>query len=165
MKKMLLASLGLTLMLSATTGIAVAEETNPTANNQLIAVPTLTGNEQEPNGTFEQANPFFVGDSIIGTLGKEGVPGVWEAYDVFKFKAYESQKVHFTIQGDRYSDSWLQMTVYNSNHHKLSRSRDDQYFLDVEFEKGKEYYLVVEAPGLEPYTGRAFFYKVSTEPN
>ncbi|MGG4220474.1 hypothetical protein ABEW32_19910 [Paenibacillus jamilae] len=165
MKKTLIVSLGLTLMLSTTAGIAAAEETNPASNKQLIVVPTLTGNEQEPNGTFEQANPFFVGDSIIGTLGKEGVPGVWEAYDVFKFKAYESQNVHFTIQGDRYADSWLQMTVYDSNRHKLKRSRDDQYFLDVEFEKGKEYYLVVEAPGLEPYTGRTFFYKVSTQPN
>ncbi|WP_342419887.1 hypothetical protein [Paenibacillus sp. FSL H8-0168] len=164
MKKTLLASLGLTLMLSTTASVALAEEANsiPVAKESTLAS-ALEYNEQEPNDWFEQANYYFIGDAVIGTLGKEGVPGVWEAIDVFKFKAFEAQKVHFTIQGDRYSDSWLEMTVYDSTGHKIKRSRDGNYFLDVELEKGKEYYLVVDAPGLQPYTGNTFFYKVSSE--
>ncbi|MCP3805786.1 hypothetical protein UY286_08250 [Paenibacillus polymyxa] len=160
MKKTLLASLGLTLMLSTSASVALAEEANTTKD--LTPASVLEYHEQEPNDSFEQANYYFIGDAVIGRLGTEGVPGVWEAYDVYKIKAFESQKVHFTIQGDRYSDSWLQMTVYDSTGHKIKRSRDGQYFLDVELEKGKEYYLAVEVPGLQ-FGGRIFDYKISSE--
>ncbi|WP_431089625.1 hypothetical protein [Paenibacillus sp. 8b26] len=164
MKKTLLASLGLTLMLSTSASVALAEEANsvPVAKESILAS-SLTGNEQEPNDDFDQANEFLIGDAFIGTLGKEGVPGVWEAYDVYKFKAFESQEVHFTIQGDRYPDCWLQLTIYDSNGQRIKRSRNGQYFLNTDVEKGKEYYLAVDAPGLQPYTGKTFFYKVSSE--
>ncbi|NEU25118.1 hypothetical protein [Paenibacillus ottowii] len=162
MKKAVFSTLGLALLLSTSTAVASAQEAAP-ATNGLTPSSVLEYHEQEPNDSFEQANYYFIGDAVIGRLGTEGVPGVWEAYDVYKFKAFESQEVHFTIQGDRTSDSWLQMTVYDSNGTKIKRSRDGRYFLDVELEKGKEYYLAVEVfPGLQ-FGGRIFDYKVSSE--
>lgn len=164
MKKTLLTSLGLTLLLSTSAGAAFAEDADsvPVAKESNLTS-LLEYHEQEQNDSFEQANYYFIGDAVIGRLGVEGVPGVWEAYDVYKIKAFESQKAHFTIQGDRYSDSWLQMTVYDNTGSKMKRSRDGQYSLDVELEKGKEYYLAVEVfPGLQP-GGHIFDYKVSSE--
>lgn len=75
MKKTLLASLGLTLMLSTTASVALAEEANsiPVAKESTLAS-ALEYNEQEPNDWFEQANYYFIGDAVIGTLGKEGCP-------------------------------------------------------------------------------------------
>ncbi|WP_058829372.1 MULTISPECIES: hypothetical protein [Paenibacillus] len=162
MKKAVFSTLGLALLLSTSTAVASAQEA-ASATNGLTPSSVLEYHEQEPNDSFEQANYYFIGDAVIGRLGAEGVPGVWEAYDVYRIKAFESQKVHFTIQGDRYSDSWLQMTVYDNTGRKMKRSRDSQYSLEVELEKGKEYYLAVEVfPGIQP-GGHIFDYKVSSE--
>ncbi|MGG1617920.1 hypothetical protein [Paenibacillus sp. NRS-1781] len=162
MKKTLLASLGLTLMLSSSAGIALAEEANPVPvakESSLASV--LEYHEQEPNDSFEQANYYFIGDGVIGTLG-EKVQGTWENYDVFTFKAFQSNNVQFTIQGDRYSDSWLELKIYDSNGKYVTRSRDGQYFLNVNLEKGKNYYFTVNAFGLQP-GGHIFDYKISSE--
>lgn len=155
MKKTLLASLGLALMLSTTAGVALAEEANPKQAEY---------HEQEPNNSFEQANYYFIGDAVIGTLGEEK-QGMWEAYDVYTFKAFESNNVQFTIQGDRYSDNWLQISMYDSNGKYIKKSKNGRYFLDTDVEKGKEYYLVVapDGPtGLQP-GGHVFDYRVSSE--
>ncbi|WCM62980.1 hypothetical protein [Paenibacillus polymyxa] len=162
MKKTLLASLGLTLLLSTSAGAAFAEDADsvPVAKESNLTS-LLEYHEQEPNDSFEQANYYFIGDAVIGTLG-EKVQGTWENYDVFTFKAFESNNVQFTIQGDRYSDSWLELRIYDSNGKYVTRSRDGQYSFNVNLEKGKEYYLVVSALGLQP-GGHIFDYKISSE--
>ncbi|URJ61956.1 hypothetical protein [Paenibacillus polymyxa] len=160
MKKTLLASLGLTLMLSTTAGIAVAEETNPTSNNQLNTASSLTGHEQEPNDSFEEANLQLIGDSVIGSLG-ESINGTWEGYDVYKFKSFEASTVEFVIEGEKYSDGWLQLTLYDNNGNRIKRSKDGQYFLTKALDGDQEYYLVVESPGLQP-GGHVFWYKLSS---
>jgi hypothetical protein len=160
MKKTLLASLGLTLMLSSSAGIALAEEANPVPNKQLNIVSNFTGNEQEPNDSFEEANYQLIGDSVIGTLGKS-INGTWEAYDVFKFKSFETGTVEFVIEGDKYSDGWLQLTLYDSTGKRIKRSRDGQYFLTNALDGGQEYYLAVESPGIQP-GGHVFWYKLSS---
>ncbi|WP_256019493.1 hypothetical protein [Paenibacillus kribbensis] len=108
MKKTLLASLGLGLILSSSAGAVSAEKANPvpvTKESTLASV--VEYNEQEPNDSFEQANEhgnyYFIGDAVVGTLGKE-VQGSWEAYDVFKIMASRSNEILFTIQGDKYPD-------------------------------------------------------------
>ncbi|WP_025719636.1 hypothetical protein [Paenibacillus polymyxa] len=160
MKKTLLASLGLTLMLSTTASVALAEETNPASNKQLNAVLTLTGNEQEPNDSFEEANYQLIGESVLGTLG-ESKNGTWEGYDVFKFKSFKAGTVEFVIEGEKYSDGWLQLTLYDSNGKRIKRSKDGQYFLTKALDGDQEYYLVVESPGLQP-GGHVFWYKLSS---
>ncbi|WP_226000789.1 hypothetical protein [Paenibacillus sp. BJ-4] len=165
MKKTLLASLSLTLMLSTTAGVALAEEANPVpVAKDLTLASSINSHEQEPNNSFEQANGYFIGDAVIGTLGQE-VGGMWEAYDVYTFHAFESNNVHFTIEGDRYSDKWLQISIYDSNGKYIKRSKDGRYFLDINVEKGKEYYLVVQpdGPGGFQPGDNYFDYRVSSE--
>ncbi|WP_237449050.1 hypothetical protein [Paenibacillus sp. OT2-17] len=60
MKKMLLTSLGLTLMLSTSASVALAEKANsvPVAKESTLTS-VLEYNEQEPNDSFEQANYFL----------------------------------------------------------------------------------------------------------
>ncbi|APB71713.1 hypothetical protein PPYC1_15645 [Paenibacillus polymyxa] len=163
MKKTLLASLGLTLLLSTSAGAAFAEDADsvPVAKESNLTS-LLEYHEQEPNDSFEQANYYFIGDAVIGRLGTEGVPGVWENYDVFRIKAFESNNIQFTVQGDRYSDSWMELTLYDSNGQKIKRSRNGQYFLNADLEKGKDYYLTVTALGLQP-GGHIFDYRISSE--
>ncbi|WP_342417336.1 hypothetical protein NST83_08785 [Paenibacillus sp. FSL R10-2782] len=162
MKKTLLASLGLTLMLSTSASVALAEEANPVpVAKESTLTSVLEYNEQEPNDSFEQANYFFIGDAVIGTLGKE-VQGGWEAYDVFKIKAFRSNEVQFIIEGNKYPDSWMELTLYDSNGKRIKRSKNAQYSLNADLEKGKEYYLAVDVPGLQP-GGNVFYYKISTE--
>ncbi|KEO80634.1 hypothetical protein MKN04_03655 [Paenibacillus polymyxa] len=163
MKKTLLASLGLTLLLSTSASVAVAEEANsvPAAKESTFA-PLLEYNEQEPNDTFEQANYYFIGDAVIGTLGEEK-HGMWENYDVYKIMAEnKSSEVHFTIQGHRYPDSWLELTLFDSNGQSIKSSKNGQYFLNATLEQGKDYYLTVNALGLQ-YGGKMFDYKLSSE--
>lgn len=59
-EKMLLTSLGLTLMLSTSASVALAEEANsvPVAKESTLTS-VLEYNEQEPNDSFEQANYFL----------------------------------------------------------------------------------------------------------
>ncbi|ALP35253.1 hypothetical protein ASL14_02720 [Paenibacillus sp. IHB B 3084] len=160
MRKTLLASLGLTLMLSTTASVALAEEANPVPNKQLNTASTLTGNEQEPNDSFEEANYQLIGDSVIGTLG-ESINGTWEGYDVFKFKSFEAGTVEFVIEGDKYSDGWLELTLYDSTGKRIKRSRDGQYFLTKALDGDQEYYLAVDSPGLQ-LGGHVFWYKLSS---
>jgi hypothetical protein len=162
MKKTLLASLGFALMLSTSAGVALAEETNsvPAAKESTLTS-ALEYHEQEPNDSFEQANYYFITDAVIGTLG-EKVQGTFENYDVYKIMASRSNEIQFTIQGDSYPDSWLELTLYDSNGQKIKRSRNGQYFLNADLEKGKDYYLTVTALGLQP-GGHIFDYKISSE--
>ncbi|MNW40178.1 hypothetical protein D3C74_172850 [compost metagenome] len=161
MKKTLLASLGLTLMLSTTAGIAVAEESNPTSNKQLNTTSVLEYDEQEPNDTNEQANYYFIGDNVMGSLGEEK-QGKWENSDIFKFDTFEySNNVHFTVQGSKYPDSYLELTLYDSNGKFIKRSGIGEYFLDSAVEKRKEYYLGVTAIGFY-HDRKPFYYKISS---
>ncbi|MGP0578855.1 hypothetical protein ACTP13_17885 [Paenibacillus peoriae] len=48
--------------------VPVAKESNLTS--------LLEYHEQEPNDSFEQANYYFIGDAVIGTLGEEK-HGMW----------------------------------------------------------------------------------------
>ncbi|MCP3777174.1 hypothetical protein [Paenibacillus sp. MZ03-122A] len=160
MKKTLLASLGLTLMLSTTAGAAFAAEADSTSNKQLNTASSLTGHEQEPNDSFEEANLQLIGDSVIGSLG-ESINGTWEAYDVYKFKSFEAGTVEFVIEGEKYSDGWLQLTLYDNNGKRIKRSKDGQYFLTKALDGDQEYYLVVESPGIQP-GGHVFWYKLSS---
>ncbi|MCP3794579.1 hypothetical protein [Paenibacillus sp. CH40] len=163
MKKTLLASLGLTLMLSTSASVALAEENPLQVAKNPITTSEAEYHEQEPNDSFEQANYYFIGDAVIGRLGTEGVPGVWENYDVFRIKAFESNNVQFTVQGDRYSDSWLELELFDSNGKHVKQSRDSQYFLNVNLEKGKEYFLTISASGLQPEKGHIFDYRIYSE--
>ncbi|AJE50202.1 hypothetical protein [Paenibacillus polymyxa] len=162
MKKTLLASLGLTLMLSTSTGAAFGAEADSapiTKESNLSSL--LEYHEQEPNDSFEQANYYFITDAVIGTLG-EKVQGALENYDVYKIMVSRSNEVLFTIQGDQYPDSWIELTLYDSNGNRIKRSRNGQYTLNADLEKGKDYYLTVSALGLEP--GRHVFdYRLSSE--
>lgn len=99
--------------------VPVAKESNLTS--------LLEYHEQEPNDSFEQANYYFITDAVIGTLG-EKVQGTFENYDVYKIMASRSNEIQFTIQGDSYPDSWLELTLYDSNSQKIKRSRNGQYF-------------------------------------
>lgn len=159
----MLASLGLTLLLSTSASVALAEEANsvPAAKESTFA-PLLEYNEQEPNDTFEQANYYFIGDAVIGTLGEEK-HGMWENYDVYKIMAEnKSSEVHFTIQGHKYPDSWLELTLFDSNGQSIKSSKNGQYFLNATLEQGKDYYLAVNALGLQ-FGGKMFDYKLSSE--
>ncbi|KAF6582066.1 MULTISPECIES: hypothetical protein [Paenibacillus] len=162
MKKTLLASLGLTLMLSTSAGATFAAEadSSPVAKDAKISS-LLEYHEQEPNDSFEQANYYFITDAVIGTLG-EKVQGAFENYDVYKIMVSRSNEVLFTIQGDIFSDSWMELTLYDSNGNRIKRSKNGQYSLDADLEKGKDYYLTVTALGLE--AGKHVFdYRLSSE--
>ncbi|WP_025717503.1 hypothetical protein [Paenibacillus sp. 1-18] len=88
---------------------------------------------------------------------------MWENNDVYKIMAdNKSNEVHFTIQGHKYPDSWLELTLYDSNGQRVKRSRNGQYFLNATLEQGKDYYLVVNAYGLQ-YGGKMFDYKVLSQ--
>ncbi|MEK3947989.1 hypothetical protein MHB46_05790 [Paenibacillus sp. FSL H7-0703] len=163
MKKTLLTSLGLTLLLSTSAGAAFAEDADsvPVAKESTLTS-ALEYHEQEPNDSFEQANYYFIGDGVIGTLGEEK-HGMWENYDVYKIMAENnSREVHFTIEGHRYPDSWLELTLFDSNGQSIKSSKNGQYFLNATLEQGKDYYLAVNALGLQ-FGGKMFDYKLSSE--
>ncbi|MGP0578854.1 hypothetical protein ACTP13_17880 [Paenibacillus peoriae] len=74
----------------------------------------------------------------------------------------KSSEVHFTIQGHRYPDSWLELTLFDSNGQSIKSSKNGQYFLNATLEQGKDYYLAVNALGLQ-FGGKMFDYKLSSE--
>jgi hypothetical protein len=156
MKKTLLASLGFALMLSPSAGVAFAQED--------IASPTkefrsIDGNiDREPNNRFEEASEFLLGDDIYGSIGKL-TRGNWDSYDVYKFKSFQSKRVDFKIEGNRYPNAWLKLVLSDSKGSTIRMAENGQNTVGKTLEAGKWYYIAVEVPGYE--IGQRFDYRLS----
>ncbi|TKH42890.1 hypothetical protein C1I60_15215 [Paenibacillus terrae] len=157
MKKTLLASLGLTLMLSTSAGVAFAQEDIASPTKESIKLYD-NGTDREPNNSFEEASEVWLGDDIYGSIGKL-TQGNWDSYDVFKFKAFQTKRVNFKIEGDKYPNAWLRLVLSDSNGHEIRTAVDRQNTLGKELEAGKWYYIAVEVPGYE--IGQQFDYRLS----
>ncbi|MGM1019745.1 MAG: hypothetical protein ACQEXV_04170 [Bacillota bacterium] len=159
MKKTLLASLGLTLLLSTSAGAAFAEDADSAPvtkeSNQLFG----NGTDREPNNWYDQASEVWLGSDIYGTIG-EVIEGRYnDTYDVYKFKAFQTKWVDFKIEGNKYPNSWLRLVLSDSDGHRIKAAEDGQYTLGKKLEAGKWYYLEVETPGYE--IGQLFNYRIS----
>ncbi|MBE3650443.1 hypothetical protein [Paenibacillus polymyxa] len=161
MKKTLLASLGFTLMLSTTASVALAAEADsvPVAkeSNQLFG----NGTDREPNNWYDKASEVWLGSDIYGTIGELIEGRDYDTYDMYKFKAFQTKWVDFKIEGDKYPNAWLNLTLTDSDGHMIKTTEEGQNTLGKKLEAGKEYYLEVGVPGYE--IGQLFWYKISAK--
>ncbi|KAE8557705.1 hypothetical protein [Paenibacillus polymyxa] len=161
MKKVIISTLGLALLLTTSTAVASAQEAQegaPALQKESIQL-FGNGTDREPNNWFDEASEILVGVDIYGEIGKH-IDGGYDNSDYYKFKAFQSGWYQFNIQGDIYPNTWLRLGLADSNGHFIRYANDREYSLGKNLEAGKWYYLVVETPGAE--LGQLFDYKVTS---
>ncbi|AHM65379.1 hypothetical protein LK13_21175 [Paenibacillus polymyxa] len=161
MKKAIISTLGLALLLTTSTAVASAQEAqegSPALQKESIQL-FGNGTDREPNNWFDEASEILVGVDIYGEIGKH-IDGGYDNSDYYKFKAFQSGWYQFNIQGDIYPNTWLRLGLADSNGHFIRYANDREYSLGKNLEAGKWYYLVVETPGAE--LGQLFDYKVTS---
>lgn len=161
MKKVIISTLGLALLLTTSTAVASAQEAQegaPALQKESIQL-FGNGTDREPNNWFDEASEILVGVDIYGEIGKH-IDGGYDNSDYYKFKAFQSGWYQFNIQGDIYPNTWLRLGLADSSGHFIRYANDREYSLGKNLEAGKWYYLVVETPGAE--LGQLFDYKVTS---
>ncbi|MET3210293.1 UNVERIFIED_CONTAM: hypothetical protein ABIC26_003241 [Paenibacillus sp. PvR008] len=171
MKKALLASLGLALLLSTSTAVASAQEAAPALQKEPIQPSSSSWyQDTEPNNweNGDSSNEITVGDGIdiYGSIGKNipgGYAGYYDTTDVYKFTAPKSGKYRFDIEGgdNIYPNSWLSLSLYEGSENDCIGDSDGRdTYLSKKLEAGKVYYLQVGTPGYE--IGQVFYYRVTS---
>ncbi|MCF2718383.1 hypothetical protein [Paenibacillus sp. 203] len=164
MKKAVFSTLGLALLLSTSTAVASAQEAAPALQKESIQPSNSWYTDVEPNNWFDQATGITVGGGIdiYGNFGKfisEGNIG-YDFADYYKFTAPQSGFYEFNIQGEIYPNSWMMLSVADSNGSIKRSAEDRQYRLGLNLKAGQDYYLLVEVAN--PEVGQLFDYRVTS---
>ncbi|MDP1511230.1 hypothetical protein L8C07_09990 [Paenibacillus sp. CMAA1739] len=163
MKKAVFSTLGLALLLSTSTAVASAQEAQeatPALQKESIQL-FGNGTDREPNNWYDKASEVWLGSDIYGTIGERIEGRDYDTYDMYKFKAFQTKWVDFKIEGDKYPNAWLKLTLTDSDGHLIKTTEEGQNTLGKKLEAGKEYYLEVGVPGYE--IGQLFWYKISAK--